>query len=95
MCFDDGNIAGFVRRKHSIDNIESAVREFHDSGGTLCNDMIVGYYHSILAHQKAAALGNWLAILIRHDDGHDGPTGSLGNRWYVFSKQRRLRSAEA
>ena len=68
MRLDDGNIAGFIECEHSIDNIKSAFRKLNDSGTTLCNDVIVGQDHSIIAYEEAIALGNSVTILVRRHD---------------------------
>jgi hypothetical protein len=68
MSFDNGNIASFVRYEYSIDNEESAAREFYDSGCTVFDDVIIGYDTAILAHEKTAPLRNGMSVFVRHDD---------------------------
>ena len=60
---DDGNIAGLVGCEQSIDDVERAVREFDDGGGTLRDDVIVGYDEAVLAYEETAALATGLPFL--------------------------------
>ena len=67
MRFDDGDIAILVGCKHPIDSKESTVRELNDSGAAVLDDVVVGHDVAIFAYEKAAALGDRMTILVRHD----------------------------
>jgi hypothetical protein len=67
MRLDDSNVAMFVGCKHPIDNKEGAVREFNDGRTAVLDDVVVGHDMAIPAYEEAAALGERMAILIRHD----------------------------
>jgi len=68
MRLDDSHVAILIGCNHPIHGEECTVRELNHRGAAGFNYVVVRHDPAIFAYQEAAALGDWMPFLVRHDD---------------------------